>query len=179
MKLFRMFLFIFLLIAFLGCQKNREPLGLNIFGPETNGVRSSINLTSTRLHQGESATVSVIIQNVLPETVTLKAVPMFALYNSKNFQCYLSYFDITKTQEANLLQSSKQHPEVTLNLLPKEEIKRNIDLTRLGWLLPVDSHLATKTFYQVIAKGTYTLRFELRLTDGGKIQSNAIRIVVE
>ena len=179
MKSLRIFLLFVFLISFVGCQKNSEPLELNIFGPETNGLHSSISLTSTRLRQGESTTASVIIQNVLHENVTIKAVPMFALYNSQNFQCYLSYFDVTKTQEANLLQSSKQHPEVTLTLSPKEEIKRDIDITRLGWLSPVDSRMATKTFFQVVAKDTYTLRFELDLANGGKIQSNAVRIVVE
>lgn len=143
------------------------------WGEQSNGLRCSISLAKTRLVQGDKAMVSVRVENVSGAPVALTVLPAFTL--SDIVPRYLALSDITgKDPEFG------HKSRLALSLEKGTSLSSEIDISSLYWALMIQSSTPTKHLYEIVPPGTYTLRLDIEVVNGGDewIRSNEVGITI-
>lgn len=168
-------LFLFL---YLSCQKSTEPINEIKWGQESQGLMLSLSPNGIILSEDEPGEIMLTIKNTTSEQISFELYATLNMYDQGKIQRYLSYFDAMASDVNSLYESSKNHPKSEFVLEENGERKYRIDLTKLGWVSPVDSYPPRLDFYQKVEKNNYTLVAEFHLMSDSVITSNKIGLEI-
>lgn|GEM_PF-4689530 len=171
------FVSIVLLVFLFSCQKNSEPLVP--WGKASNGLQLSLKISKSQLKKEEPVIVNLFVKNVSDERMEHTLLATLRLDAMQQGPSYESYFDLMADNQEALYKSSMNHPSSNFVIAPGEQKKYQFDMTRLGWVMAVDSRPPYAEFYDLVQKNEYTLSFELELASDQTVRSNSVKVKIE
>ena len=139
------------------------------------GFRVSMQVDRTTLNAstGTPLNVTIVIQNKSGVKIDMETLPSFSLDNSE----FVGWAPVDILQEKNLPMNGR----CIISLLSGESLTKHVDITDLAWENSFSSIWPHKQFYDLIAAGTYSLKFEFNITSSNvpeQITSNVVEITV-
>jgi len=129
-----------------------------IWGEISNGVKMSIEVDHTVWKENEPVVTDIWIKNVSEADVTFEGLFIFKLFDASGLLEYEAPIDfIAASYEID----SRSSTPITIS--KDSQYQKQIDLTGLGWVLPIQSSPPDTPFYELVEKGYYRLRLDVEI----------------
>lgn len=178
MKYF-LFVVIFFLTTGFNCKKSSKSVDPITWGEETNGLQLSLIAYCQTITDNQPGEIGIIVKNSSSAVIEHDLYAMLQLIDEEKRIYYVSYFNLMSNTMDELYESSKVHPETKLKINSGQMIEFRIDITKLGWVLPIDSRPPHADFSEIVIKSKYKLLFQIELVSDSMVYSNPINIEIK
>lgn len=156
----RLGLIVCLAVFLTGCDQRSDLImapGM-LWGDISHGVQMSIDVDHTVWQENDPVVTDIWIKNVSEEEVTFEGLFIFKLLDVSGRTQYEAPLDfISATYEIDSRSST------TITISKDSQYQKQIDLSGLGWVLPVQSSPPDTPFYDLVRKGQYWLRLDVEI----------------
>ena len=153
-------LFLSLSLFLGGCGRRSQLIvdpGL-IWGETSRGVQMSIQVDHTIWQDNDPVVTDIWIKNVSEDEVTFEGLFIFKLLDESGLAQYEAPLDFISASYGIDSRSS-----TTISIPRGSQYQKQIELTGLGWVLPIQSSPPDTPFNELVQKGCYRLRLDVEI----------------
>ena len=148
------------LICLLACGEDKNIITdfSPVWGEISFGVRLSIDVDHAVWKEEEPINTDINLENVSENDIEFEGIFIFQLIDSQGFVQYHAPFDFIEKQY------NIDRVRATEVIISKGcRLQKNVDISSLGWVIPIQSSPPQFPFYQLVNAGTYTLRLDVEI----------------